>query len=289
MPLTLLHTLVPVGRRFFAVALVAFGLQHLIYGDFVTRVVLSWPAWAPGRAFWAYVVGAGLIAAGLALLSSKMTRSMALLLGALLLLSFVGLSLPVAVAGVAWGGEWTSALKALALSGGAFIVAGTLPATTATTSASATTGSNRTSARGGRAGGGGGAAITASLEPLIPTGRFFLAAFLLLGGIQHFIWAPFVATLVPAWIPGQLFWTYFAGVALIAGAVGLIVPQTTRLAAALTGLMIFTWVIVLHIPRAVAYWGTANGNETTATFEALAFSGVAFILAGFLPTVRRQP
>jgi hypothetical protein len=40
--------------------------------------------------------------------------------------------------------------------------------------------------------------------------------------------------------------------------------------------MIFIWVVILHIPRAVAM---RNSNETTAVFEALAFSGVAFILA----------
>jgi uncharacterized membrane protein len=235
MTLAFMRTLAPVGRGFFAIALVAFGLQHFVYGDFVTRVVLSWPAWIPGRAFWAYAVGAGLIAAG-ALLASKQVRSVALLVGTLLLLSFACLSLPVAAKDVAWGGAWTSALKALALSGGALLIAG------------------------------------------IPAGRFFFAAFLLLSGIQHFIWSGFVATLVPAWIPGHLFWTYFAGLALIAAALGIVIPRTMRLAAALTALMIFSWVILVHLPRALAYWGTANGNETTALFEALAFTGVAILI-----------
>ena len=42
-----------------------------------------------------------------------------------------------------------------------------------------------------------------------------------------------VATLVPAWIPNPTFWTYFAGVALIAGGIGLVLVATSRLAATL--------------------------------------------------------
>ena len=85
-----------------------------------------------------------------------------------------------------------------------------------------------------------------------------------------------VTSMVPSWIPGGVFWTYFAGVALIAGGAGMCVPLTLRPAAAGAGLMIFIWVVILHIPRAVAM---RNSNETTAVFEALALSGVAFILA----------
>src|SRR5215472_11313433 len=34
-------------------------------------------------------------------------------------------------------------------------------------------------------------------------------------GADHFVFAKFVATIVPAWIPWHEFWTYFVGVALI--------------------------------------------------------------------------
>ena len=82
--------------------------------------------------------------------------------------------------------------------------------------------------------------------------------------------------LVPAWIPGHMFWTYFAGVALIAGGVGLLLPQTARLAAALSGVMIFLWVVLLHVPRAMAATDAQSRNEWTAVFEALAISGIGF-------------
>ncbi len=250
----------PFGRSCFAIAMIAFGIQHFIHGDFVTRVVPSWPAWIPGHALCAYLIGAILVAAGGAILLQFRTRAAALLLVGLLLLSFVFLGLPLAVKDMAWGGQWTNAGKALALCGGAFAVA---------LSSSAV---NDTAIRlpGG----------------LIVVARIFFAGFLILGGIQHFIWGQFVKLLVPAWIPGPLFWTYFAAVALIAGGVGIVLPQTTRLAARWTGVMIFLWVILLHIPRAVA--NLQDANETTAVFEALAFSGIAFVLAE-MSNPRRGP
>jgi len=113
--------------------------------------------------------------------------------------------------------------------------------------------------------------------------RVCLGAFLISSGIQHFLFVPFVATLVPAWIPGPRFWTYFAGVALIAGGAGLILPWTARLAGSLSGLMIFLWFVMLHIPRALAASDAASRrNEWTAVFEALAMSGIAFVLAASL-------
>jgi hypothetical protein len=101
----------------------------------------------------------------------------------------------------------------------------------------------------------------------------FLSAFLILAGVQHFFYAQFVAGLVPAWIPGHLFWTYFAGVALIAGGLGMIAPRTKGLAGYL-GRYDPHVVFLLHIPRAVA--ALHNANETTAVFEALAISGTGF-------------
>jgi uncharacterized membrane protein YphA (DoxX/SURF4 family) len=120
----------------------------------------------------------------------------------------------------------------------------------------------------------------ARLEPLaVP----FLALFLVVCGIQHFVYSDFVTTLVPTWLPAQSVWTYFTGVALMAGGVGLLVRPTARLAATLSSLMIFLWVLLLHIPRAFA--GPNHANETAGAFEALALSGVALMVAA----TRAQP
>jgi len=81
-----------------------------------------------------------------------------------------------------------------------------------------------------------------------------------------------------SWIPGHVFWTWFAGAALIAAGVAMIVRVKARLAATLLGAMLLIWVLILHIPRAMADPYSGVGGEWTSVFEALAASGVAFIL-----------
>jgi uncharacterized membrane protein len=227
-----------VARWFIGIALVAFGIQHLIYREFVTRLVPKLPAWIPGHSFWACLLGIVLIVTGVAIVCGKKARWAGMLLGMIGLLSVLLLYLPRLAGNLHDGGLWTNAGKALMLSGAGLLVA--------------------------RSG-------------LDAVGRSFVSAFLILTGVQHFIYAQFVMGLVPAWIPEHLFWTYFAGVALITGGLGMIVPRTRRLAGYLSGAMILAWVFLLHIPRALA--APHNANETTAVFEALAVSGAAFLVA----------
>jgi uncharacterized membrane protein len=254
----IMNKLAGVARFFLAVAMVAFGAQHFIYLEFVTRVFPKLPAWIPSHAFMAGVFGAFLLASGAAIMIEKSARPAALLLGAVILGSYALLYIPMLITTPPNGGLWTSAGKALALSGGSFLVAGSLPVKS----------DNPANAP---------AVASMILARLIPLGRFFLAAFLILCGIEHFIYVGFVTSLVPSWIPGGVFWTHFTGVALIAGGVGIITPVTSRLAGALSGLMIFLWVFLVHIPRAMA--DLSSPNETTAVFEALAISGAAFLIA----------
>jgi len=118
---------------------------------------------------------------------------------------------------------------------------------------------------------------TLAVAGFLHVGRACLGAFLASSGVQHFLFPTFVATLVPSWIPGAMFWTYFAGVALILGGLGLVLPPTARAAGALSGLMVFLWIVLLHLPRAIGAPEGHGRNEWTAVFEALAFSGIAFM------------
>ena len=246
---------VSLGRFFFAVGLVGFGILQFIYGDFVPGRAPAWPSALPGRLCWAYASGAVLIMAAAAILSGKKARWAALLVGTMVLVWAFFRHLPGLLAHPD-AGVITNAGKALVLFGGAFAVAGSLPAEAA----------------------GAFSRIINSKDAFLCLGRFCLGIFMIVGGVEHFIYADFVATLVPAWIPGAHFWTYFAGVALIAGGAGLMLPKTAYWAALLSGLMIFLWVLLLHIPRALAASEGQRRNEWTAVFEALAFSGIAFVL-----------
>jgi hypothetical protein len=58
--------LLKAGRYFFAISLVAFGVQYLIYGRFVGGLPPV-PEWIPGGHVFSYLVGAALIAAGVSI------------------------------------------------------------------------------------------------------------------------------------------------------------------------------------------------------------------------------
>jgi uncharacterized membrane protein len=243
--------LVSFGRVCYGIAIVAFGLEHLYTASFVTRVVPWWPRWILTPALSAYLVGILLIAAGAAILLRIRPFIVALLLGTALLASVVVLYGPLVAADPHLGATATNVLKALALSGGAFAIARTF--------------------------------TNPGYPTLLWIGRAFFGIFLFICGIEHFLFVPFVKTLVPTWMPGSgEFWTYFAGVALMAGGAGLVVPKVARLAALLSGAMIFAWVFMVHIPRAMAA-KPGDLNELTAVFEAIAMSGIGFVLAGAAP------
>lgn len=242
------------GRIFFGIATAASGIQQLITGNFV-RLVPPLPAWVPWHHLWAYLTGIVLVVAGVAIGTGRRARWAATGLGAMLLLLLLLLVLPETLADPLTGFMWTKPCKVLALLAGAILLAGILPE--------------------------GDAGRSSAIDRLLGKSMFlasvFLGGFLLVCGIQHFVYADFVMKLVPSWIPGPRLWTYFTGVALIAGGVGILLPTTRRLAATWSGVMVLLWVVLLHIPRALAL---RSAGETSAIFEALAISGVAFLLAG---------
>jgi uncharacterized membrane protein len=156
-------------------------------------------------------------------------------------------------------GLWTDPLKELALSGGAFVIAGSFL-------------KNNSSAYSKTS-------FIGFLEKIIPFGKFFFAIMLIAFGVDHFYYTEFVSGLVPTWIPWKIFWTYFAGTALIGSGLAIFFKPWTKTIALLSALMMFLWFIILHIPRAVADPSAANGNEITSVFEALAFSGILLVIA----------
>jgi uncharacterized membrane protein len=108
-------------------------------------------------------------------------------------------------------------------------------------------------------------------------GRVLFGVPMIIFGIQHFIYADFVVTLMQPWLPWRPFWTYFCGVALIAAGLALTDDRLTRLAATLLGVMIFLFVLLVHIPQALLL--SADPHQWTYLTQAFTFSGFAFLLA----------
>jgi uncharacterized membrane protein len=263
-----IKSLLPIGRNFFAIALLGLGMEHFLFQAFVTGRAPEWPASIPGGTAWAFASGAAIIATGLAIIAGKKARVAAILAGVMILLWAVLRHIPVTATDAFLAPSWTRAGKALTFFGGTLAIAGTFPDEEGA-------GNSRLLKY-----------INLSSE-FIMLGRICLGLFLLITGIQHFMYTAFVASLIPGWFPGDaIIWTWIAGVALIVGGAGLLFPPTAPLAALLSGGMVFSWVWIVHVPRTLD-----SVSDGIAVFEALAVSGIAFVIAGYLyqhPSPRRR-
>ncbi len=247
-----------VGRIFFGIAMMGMGFQSIYYHDFPYMLIPPKHSWIPGLAILAYISGALLILVGACIAFGKKVRPISLVLGIVLLLIFCFYFIPYqlfATNKYLDFGEWENAEKELALAAGVFVIAGCF--------------SEKKENR-----------FMSLLARLIPLGAIIFSITILCFGTDHFLYAKDTADYMPLWVPLPLFWVYFAGAALIASGIGIILNIKRRLSATLLGTMIFIWVIILHIPKAIANPFEGRGGEVTSTFLALAYSGIAFAIAG---------
>jgi uncharacterized membrane protein YphA (DoxX/SURF4 family) len=176
------------------------------------------------------------------------------ILAGVVVLAVFALHLPRAVASGEFGDGWLNFCKWLAMAAGLLLAAESLPRT------------------------GQWSWVDAAIQFYAAHAKWFLAVFLVGAAIIHVRFAAALAQYyIPAYLPGREFWAWFSAGALAAGGIGLIVPATGRLAAWLSGLMIFLWCPLLHIPRTWAE--PRNPNEWCGVFESLAFAAILVLLA----------
>ncbi len=250
-----MDNLLKTGRLCFAASIAFFGVQYLLYGHFEGGLPLV-PPWTPGAPVLTYVLGAALILSGLSIATLWKARYSAISLGPLLLLSFLFLHCLHASAILHNGTDRTRAFESLTLSSIAFTLAGIL--LDDSNSSAQKTGANR----------------------LILLGRFLFAFSMIVFGAQHFMYAAFIATLIPAWIPLHLFWVYFTGTGFMAAGLSIATGLLAPLGSNCLGIMFLLWFLVLHSPRVAVH--PRNGNEWTSAFVALAIAGGSFVLAASL-------
>ncbi|MEO5583290.1 MAG: hypothetical protein ABIR66_11395 [Saprospiraceae bacterium] len=263
--------LIQTGRIFFCIGMACMAGQQLYYGDFRPVFAPSLSSWIPFLNIWAYLFGAVLIVLCAAIVSGKNAKSASLRLGGLLLIFLLITHIPYEILVDPYShrlGTWTNAFKELALSGSAFVVAGSF---------------HDEYIAGTQKSG-----IIPVLENFIPFGKIFFSITLITFGICHFIYTEFVAILVPFWIPNHIFWTYVAGMALIGSGLSIILNIQKKIIVTLMGMILFIWFLILHIPRALASLPTDKGNQLTSVFQSLAFSGIALIIANEHVATRKR-
>lgn len=256
----MMEKLVKPARIAFCIGLAGMVIPQLFYGVFGDNFLPAWPH-LPLVPLWSGIFTLLVLAACVAILINKWPKAAALLLGGLLLAVYI-LGYFTYDAFLAQYnnhlGTWGDGLKETALSGGLFVAAASLPDEPAI---------HRS-------------ALLRFLERLIPFGPFLFCLTMVLYGISHLLYTKFIAPLVPDWIPGHTFWTIFAGVALILSGIAITLKIKLKTVAFLLGLMIFIWLFIIHIPRAIHDPYGANSNEPVSAFSALAFCATAFMISG---------
>jgi uncharacterized membrane protein len=116
------------------------------------------------------------------------------------------------------------------------------------------------------------------LDKIMPYGRLFYTVPMVVFGAQHFTAGKFIVSIVPSWIPGHLFWVYLVGIALFASGLSIVIERQAPLAATLLGIMLFLFVVLIHIPKVVANPG--DRFAWAVALRDIAFSGGAFAFAG---------
>ena len=244
-----------IGRIFYGTAIAGMGSLTIYYKDFPYMLFLTQPLLIPG---FVYLTGILFILVGASIVFEIKIRPVSFLFGSVLLLIFCFNHIPYEF-GVNSNYknllEWDNAGKELALAGGAFIIAGCFSEKNKNT-------------------------LNRFRERLVPFGAILFSIPIIIFGVLHLLYAKDVSTMVPLWIPRPVFWTYLAGIALMGSGISIIFKIRTGIIAALLGTMIFIWFIILHIPRVINSPITDLDGEVTSAFLALAYSGIAFVIAG---------
>jgi hypothetical protein len=179
------------------------------------------------------------------------------MLGVMFFLFVVLLHIPRIVGNSTNGDEWVSGFVALAMCGGAWILASAAPLD-----------------------------VREKADPFLKLGRYFFAAAFVGFGIQHFVYARYGTGLGPPWFLGRPVWSSLMGVVLAGAGIAILFTSRTRLGALLLGAVLFLFFLVLYIPRIAGH--LRDPGPWTSGFELLALGGSALVLASAPASEKRE-
>ncbi len=260
--------LIKIGRLFYGIGIAAVGIHQIIIRGFRPEILPPFPAWAHKYTVFPMLTGiallfAGIIISGLFKFKFVSAKNMCLYLGFFFLALIITFQVPYILIlspdKVSRLDVWFGAGEELAYCGGAFVMAGSF---------------SENSFSGRRKN-----FLVSLLERLIPAGRIFYSILIILFGCTHFILTDFVSTMVPKWIGMPLFWTYFAGTALIGAGIAIIFKIWIKPVALLLAVMLFLFFLFFHVPDVIASPAVSKLNETVRAIVALLFCGIALVIA----------
>jgi uncharacterized membrane protein len=116
------------------------------------------------------------------------------------------------------------------------------------------------------------------LDTILALTNVSVAVPLAVFGALHLFGSPFVASIVPRYMPSRMFWVNFVGGALLAASVSIATNVAVRWSGLLFGIMMFLFVAMIHLPGAIAQ--PHNRIIWMVVFREMSFGGAGLILAG---------
>lgn len=111
---------------------------------------------------------------------------------------------------------------------------------------------------------------------LTKTGQIIYAIIMGVFGLMHFMFGSAMGGMVPAFIPGGVFWVYVTGLGLVVAAVSIISGKKTRLATLLLAAMLGIFVLTIHLPAMLG----GDQMAMSSLLKDLGLAGCALIIAG---------
>ncbi len=250
------------GKLAFCFGLAGLGVLSLIYDDFA-MVWQPVPPWVTHRGILAYLSGSLLLTCSVGALFKRTASLAAIVLTAFVFSWLLFLQVPRVISDPTNEGMWCGFGETLLLVSGGWVLF---------------VSSSIAEARGWAAPARGG--------KLLKAGRIMFGAALPLIGLSHFVYAAGTVSMIPAWIPGRLFFAYLTGAGHVAAGVGIFLGILAGLAAALEATMITLFVVLLHLPGVVSQ--PRDRLQWTMFFIALAHAGSAWAVAGSIHSASRS-
>ncbi len=252
------NAIINIGRKAWGICILGKGIQQIFSGT-IDLIFLPSPVASHSISTilmypWAIVF----IIAGIAILINKKVYEVALISGSVFLALSIMVYAPYIIFVSKKGSvllEWAPVVQELGFAGSSLAVAATFPEKIHTSK------------------------LIGLLEKLTPFAGILFSCPMIVFGVAHFVYAKLVSDMVPTWIPFSLFWTYFTGIALISAGLSISLNLRIKLAASLLALMIFTWLLMLHIPRSFSNQPEIKALEISRVFVTIGYTGVALLFA----------
>ena len=116
------------------------------------------------------------------------------------------------------------------------------------------------------------------MDRLLIIGKWLYAVSFVVFGIQHIIYAAFVATLVPGWIPWHMFWVYFVAFAFMAAGISILINKYVWAAGVMAGSMLAIFILLIHVPNLLTH--PDNPQSWTRALQDVSIMGTALMLTG---------